>query len=219
MKNFKVTAVSLLAVFAASHAHAIDLEGGLSYDTSIDAQDLSRVTVSSDAASSPEDSIELKTPNKLLKLPWIEVSATDKIAETDQFIFKWRTTLGFQYGKIDAPSGFYFNAGNLKIDFIEPSVAESHKYKWNMALEAIRNVNDTTSLYGGFGLKYEEEKIEYRLGDWNLKDHSSATTPQLYVGLTYQVSNSVLVSRLNCQLSHNLKNDMDVKCGVGIPLN
>jgi len=219
MKNFKVTAAFLLSTCAASHTYAIDYEVGLSYDTSIDLQDLSRMTLSSDAASSPEDSIELKTPNKLLKLPWIEVSATDKIAETDQFILNWRTTLGFQYGKIDAPSGFYFNAGNLKIDFIEPSVAESHKYKWNMALEAIRNINDTTSLYGGFGLKYEEEKIESRLGDRNLKDHSSATTPQLYVGLTYQVSNSVLVSRLNCQLSHNLKNDMNVKCGVSIPLN
>lgn len=219
MKNFKVTAVSLLAVFAASHAHAIDLEVGLSYDTSIDAQDLSRVTVSSDAASSPEDSIELKTPNKLLKLPWIEVSATDKIADTDQFIFKWRTTLGFQYGKIDAPSGFYFNAGNLKIDFIEPSVAESHKYKWNMALEAIRNLNDTTNLYGGIGFIYEEEKIEYRLGDWKLEEHSAATTPQLYIGLTYQIFNDILVSRLNCQLSHNLKNKMNVKCGIGIPLN
>ena len=219
MKNLKVTAAFLLSTCAASHTYAIDYEVGLSYDTSIDLQDLSRMTLSSDAASSPEDSIELKTPNKLLKLPWIEVSATDKIAETDQFILNWRTTLGFQYGKIDAPSGFYFNAGNLKIDFIEPSVAESHKYKWNMALEAIRNINDTTSLYGGFGLKYEEEKIEYRLGDRNLKDHSSATTPQLYVGLTYQVSNSVLVSRLNCQLSHNLKNDMNVKCGVSIPLN
>ena len=69
MKNFKVTAVSLLAVFAASHTYTIDFEVGLSYDTSSDVQDLYRMTLSSDAASSPEDSIELKTPNKLLKLP------------------------------------------------------------------------------------------------------------------------------------------------------
>ena len=102
---------------------------------------------------------------------------------------------------------------------LEQGVAESHKYKWNMALEAIRNLNDTTNLYGGIGFIYEEEKIEYRLGDWKLEEHSAATTPQLYIGLTYQIFNDILVSRLNCQLSHNLKNEMNVKCGIGIPLN
>ena len=219
MKNFKVTAAFLLSTCAASHTYAIDYEVGLSYDTSIDLQDLSRMTLSSDAASSPEDSIELKTPNKLLKLPWIEVSATDKIAETDQFILNWRTSLGYQYGKIEAPSGFYLNTGDLKIDFIEPSVAESQKYQLNVAVEIIKNLSDASSLYSGVGFKYVEETVTYSLGDWDIRDYHTATKPQLYLGLNYKIFNDLLMPHINCKATYDLRNDVNLQCGIGVPLN
>lgn len=204
---------------AASHAHAIEYEVGFSYGTSVNIQELTNVTMVSDNSANVEGSIELKSPHKLLQLPWIWITATDKIMDTEQFVLNWRTTLVSQYGKVEAPSGFYFNAGNLKIDFIEPSEAESHKYQWNIALEATRNLNEKIDLYGGIGLQHEEEKIEYRLGDWKLSDHSSTTAPRFYLGLTYQISNVKFASNFNCQSSYDLRKNVYLQCGMFIPLN
>lgn len=194
-------------VCAASHTYAIDYEVSLSYD-----KDLSD---EAEAASS----VELKNPHKQFMLPWIGINATDIILETDELLFKWRTALGFQYGKIEAPSGFYFNTANMKIDFIEPSVAESQKYQLNIALEIVKNLNDETNLYSGVGFKYDEEKVTYSLGDWEIKEYQTATIPQLYLGLNYNIFNDGFLSHLTCQATYHLRNNLNLQCAIGIPLN
>jgi hypothetical protein len=215
----KLILALLVFTFAAPVTYAIDYEVALSYDKSIDVRDLSKMASTAGSASNAEGSIELNSPHKLLQIPWIEIGATEKITDIGQFVLKWRTSLGLQYGKIEAPSGFYFITNNQKINFPEPSSAKNLKFQGNMALEAIRKFDDKISLLGGIGWKYEKEKIEYHLGDWILKEQSSTSTPQLYIGLNYQIANNALLPRLNCRVFHNLKNNVNFKCGVSIPLN
>ena len=212
-------AVLFVTNVSASQTHAIEYEFGVSYDTSLNVQELTNITIASDNEANVEDTIELKNPHKVLQLPWIKVSANDIILETDNLLFKWRTALGYQYGKIEAPSGFYLNTGDLKIDFIEPSVAESQKYQLNVAIEIIKNLSDASSLYSGVGFKYVEETVIYSLGDWDLGDYHTATKPQLYLGLNYKIFNDLLMPHINCQATYDLRNDVNLQCGIGVPLN
>ena len=212
-------AVLFVTNFAASHTHAIEYEVGFSYDTSLNVQELTNITIASGNEANVEDTIELKNPHKVLQLPWIKVSANDIILETDNLLFKWRTSLGYQYDKIEAPSGFYLNTVDLKIDFIEPSVAESQKYQLNVAVEIIKNLSDASSLYSGVGFKYVEETVTYSLGDWDIRDYHTATKPQLFLGLNYKIFNDLIMPHINCQATYDLRNDVNLLCGIGVPLN
>ena len=216
-----VTAILILFAIlsAASSTHAIEYQVGFSYDTSLNVQEITNIAIASGNEANVEETIELKNPNKVLQLPWIKVSANDIILETDNLLFKWRTSLGYQYGKIEAPSGFYLNTGDLKIDFIEPSMAESQKYQLNVAVEIIKNLSDVSSLYSGVGFKYDQEKVTYSLGDWDLRDYHTATMPQLYLGLNYKIFNDLLMTHINCQATYDLRNDVNLQCGIGVPLN